>query len=542
MASNQIQCEMCSNENAVGYCQTCGYVGETCVNIHKIGKIFQTHTVIMHEAVKLHEDGTKNPNVKLRDITEERCKQHSTEKAIFLCNIHDSMICGRCLHSGHRPCGEEVVDLLHEVVNIDCEKVNTMKSLLMEVNDEILLLKGEAEHSKENCKKHADKCVQACLEFGNKIKQRVDELTSGIREGIKEKHNENLTSYSHITKMCDEKTKWCHNEESKIDDFVDNNMAGRLYLMSRHFEKEVSDARTHLKEIKHKHTFKGFDFKENTVILKCLFEDFEEVYEQHEEVTGSDDGNSNDVFISPAKINKTRRELTAVLNQLKQDLDQSEKARTALCDELKQVKQDKDNSEKTRKALCDELQKVKQDIDNSEKKRRSLEQELLKAKQDMEKAKKERAELKAHCSQIKDRINWTQPTGTVNVTVDLGIIHLEFTFPDGIQTTHHPSPGKPYKGGTFTEHLRGDHWGELLCRMLKAAFRRGLMFNLRKEGKVVLDGISLYDRPVYYKFDVTPAYCKYILTLKAELAAKGVKEADIDPTENLEETFTVDGP
>ncbi|XP_052812185.1 uncharacterized protein LOC128239790 isoform X2 [Mya arenaria] len=484
MASKQIQCEMCSNEIAVGYCKTCGYVGETCVNIHKTGKMFQTHTVIMHEAVKLHEDGTKNPNVKLRDITEERCKQHPTENAIFLCNIHDSMICGRCLHSGHRPCGEEVVDLLHEVVKIDCEKVNTMKSLLMEVNDEIMLLKGEAEHSKENCKKHADKCVQACMEFGNKIKQRVDELTSGIREGIKEKHNENLTSYSHITKMCDEKTKWCHNEESKIDDFVDNNMAGRLYLMSRHFEKEVSDARTHLKEIKHKHTFKGFDFKENTVILKCLFEDFEEVYEQHEEVTGSDDGNSNDVFISPAKINKTRRELTALLNQLKQDLDQSEKARTALCVELKQVKQDKDNSEKTRKALCDELQKVKQDIDNSEKKRRSLEQELLKAKQDMEKAKKERAEVNAHGSQIKDRINWTQPTGTVNVTVDFGIIHLEFTFPDGIQTTHHPSPGSPYKGGRFNGRLCNDTEGELLCRMLKAAFRRGMMFILGKKEKL----------------------------------------------------------
>ncbi|WAR20350.1 hypothetical protein MAR_002188 [Mya arenaria] len=272
MASKQIQCEMCSNEIAVGYCQTCGYVGEKCVNIHKTGKMFQTHTVIMHEANKKHTDSSGNPNVKLWDITEERCKQHPTEKAIFLCNIHDSMICGRCLHSEHIPCAKEVVDLLHEVVNIDCEKVNTMKSLLMEVKDEIMILKDEAEHCKEIYTKNADKCVQKSKELGNKLKERVDELTRSIRDGITEKHNENLTTHSHITTMCDEKTKWCHDEER-------------------------------------------FDFKENNVILKCVFEDLEEVCEQQEEVTGSDDGTAND----------TRRELTALLNQLKQDLDQSEK-------------------------------------------------------------------------------------------------------------------------------------------------------------------------------------------------------------------------
>ncbi|XP_052821311.1 uncharacterized protein LOC128246857 [Mya arenaria] len=325
MASKQIQCEMCRKENAVGYCKTCGNVGETCVDIHKRVKVFQKHTVIMHEAVKMHEDGTENPNVILRDITEERCKQHPTEKAIFLCKIHDSTICGRCLHSGHRPCGEEVVDLLHEVVNIDCEKVNTMKSLLMEIKDEILLLKNEAEHSKENYKENADKCVQECMGFENKIKQRVDELTSGIRDGITKKHNENLTIHSHITKLCDEKTKWCRDLESKIDSFVDKNMAGHLYLMNRYFEKEVSDARSHLKEFKHKHTFKGFDFKENKVILKCVFEDLEEVCAHQEEITGSDDGNANDVGASTTKINQTRRELTVLLSQIKQDLDQSEK-------------------------------------------------------------------------------------------------------------------------------------------------------------------------------------------------------------------------
>ncbi|WAR05580.1 hypothetical protein MAR_020949, partial [Mya arenaria] len=325
MASKQNQCEICFKENAVGHCETCGDVGENCVDIHKKGKVFQTHTVVLYEAVKMHEDGGDKTNIFMRDITEEKCKQHPTERAIFLCNVHESMICGRCLHSEHIPCVKEVVDLLKEGITIDCEKVNTMKSLLMEVKDEILLLKNEAEQSKDNYKKTADKCVQDCMELGNTIKRRVDELTSGIRDGITDKHNENLTIHSHITKLCDEKTKWCDDEDSKIDNFVDNNLAGHLYLMSRHFEKEASDVRSHLKEMKHKHTFKGFDFKENNVILKCLFEDLDEVCEQQDEVTGSDDGNANDVFASTPKINKTRRELTVLLNQAKDELDNSEK-------------------------------------------------------------------------------------------------------------------------------------------------------------------------------------------------------------------------
>ncbi|XP_052814777.1 uncharacterized protein LOC128241749 isoform X2 [Mya arenaria] len=415
MASKQIQCEMCFNENAVGHCKTCGDIGEICVDIHKKGKLFQTHTVVLYEAVKMHEDGGVKPKFFMKDITEDRCKQHPTERAIFLCNVHESMICGRCLHSEHIPCVKEVVDLLQEGITINCEKVNTMKSVLMEVKHEIRLLKNEAEQSKDNYKKTADKCVQECMELGNKIKRRVDELTSGLRDGITDKHYENLTIHSHITKLCDEKTKWCDDEESKIDNFVDNNLAGHLYLMGRHFEKEASDARSHLKEIKHKHTFKGFDFKENNVILKCLFEDLKEVCEQQDEVTGSDDGNANDVFASLPKINKTRRELTVLLNQAKHESDISEKTRKQFEQELLKAKQDIDKSENKRKQFEQDLLKAKQDIENYKKTQKELRDELKRVKQDL--SEKERAVVTAQLSSLKDNIKWTQPTGTVDVKI-----------------------------------------------------------------------------------------------------------------------------
>ncbi|WAR08832.1 hypothetical protein MAR_018790, partial [Mya arenaria] len=235
------------------------------------------------------------------------------------------MICGRCLHSKHLPCGQEVVDLLHERVTIDFEKVSTMKSVLTEVRNEILTLKDEAENSKENYKKNADKCMQECMELGTKIKQRVDELTSFISDKITKKQDENQSTYSRITKTCNENLTWCVNEERKIEDFVDKNFARYLFLMSRRFENVISEVRSCIRETKHKNTFKWSSFKENKVILKCMFEDFEEVCEHQEEVTGSDDGNDYDFVASTNKINKTRLELTALLNQVKQDLDRSEK-------------------------------------------------------------------------------------------------------------------------------------------------------------------------------------------------------------------------
>ncbi|XP_052814700.1 uncharacterized protein LOC128241701 [Mya arenaria] len=109
--------------------------------------------------------------------------------------------------------------------------------------------------------------------------------------------------------------------------------------------------------------------------------------------------------------------------------------------------------------------------------------------------------------------------------------------------THYAASRKPFKGDRFRGRLGSDHEGQLLCRMLKAAFRRGLMFILGKRGEVDLDGVSLYNGSVNNcRYSLSPDYYDYVRTLQAELAAKGITRADIDLMEKLEETFAVDGP
>ncbi|XP_052761922.1 myosin-2 heavy chain-like [Mya arenaria] len=723
----------------------------------------------------MYKDDGDKPKAVRADITEARCKQHPTERAIFLCKHHETMICGSCLHSEHPSCLQEVVDMLHADISISCDQVNKMKSLFMELKDAILLLKDEAEHSKESYKKNADKCLQECVELGNKIKQRVDNENSNIRDGITKKHDENVRTYSRITKMCDEKIKWCDDEEIKIDYFVHYNKAGFLYLMNRYFERDILDARSDLNEIKRKHILRKIDFEENKLILKCLLEDLEEDCEEEEEVTGSDDDNATDDVACTKEIPKTRREITALMNQAKHDLEKSEKGRQKLEVELKQTKEDlnrterarlnveveferttqdlyrmerarqklelelkqtKEDLDRTEKARLnveyeleqtkedldrnerarlnveDELEQTKEDLDRTERARQKLEVEVKQTKEDLdqterarvnvevelertkqdfdrterarlnvedelkqtkedlnrterarlivsiqfkkttqdlyqmertrqtlevevnqtkvdlnrtekarqklevevkqtkknldriEKARQklevevkqtkqyldqtersrvnvlselqrtkedldrteragqklevelklstkdldrikwERAIFQAQLSHIKDCFTWTQPAGTVNVSECMyEVIELVFTIPDGIQTRLHPSPGKPYNGGTFTGRLRvNDEENKVVCRMLKAAFRRGRMFTFGNNGEIVLDGVSLYDHQLIgWRSYLWGNYAKYIQTVKEELIVKGITEEDIDQTGKLGETFTVDG-
>ncbi|XP_052786765.1 myosin heavy chain, muscle-like [Mya arenaria] len=251
-----------------------------------------------------------------------------------------------------------------------------------------------------------------------KIKQRIDEMTSRFKNEIARRRDMNVCTYSRIIEIFREKSTWCDNEYRKLNEYVEKNMAGYLYIMRRNFERRVSEVKSRLKETEHKHTLKGFDFKENKVVLKCVFEDLDEVCELQEEVTGSDDGLANDDVASTTDFHKTRRELSALLNQAKQGVDNSEKTRKALCDELGQVKKDLDKSEKarkrfeqdlleakrviersekTRKALCDELGQVKKDLDKSGKARTRFEQDLLEAKRVIEKSEKTR---KALCDEL----------------------------------------------------------------------------------------------------------------------------------------------
>ncbi|XP_052814205.1 uncharacterized protein LOC128241311 [Mya arenaria] len=197
---------------------------------------------------------------------------------------------------------------------------------------------------------------------------------------------------------------------------------------------------------------------------------------------------------------KCNKELDDLEDRLKRKVEDTiirfrQETRTELNNELKQVKQDLDNSEKTRKTLCEELKQVNKNLAHSQKTRKVLKLDLLTAKQGKKKYEKR----------------------------------------------YHPFPGKPYKGGTFVGRLSNDVEGLAICRMLKTTFRRGQMFTIGKDERVIMDGVSLYGGN-WFAITLFPSYISYTQTVKAELATKGITEWTIDKTEKLEGTFTVAVP
>ncbi|WAR10461.1 hypothetical protein MAR_035537, partial [Mya arenaria] len=159
MASNQTQCEMCCNENAVGYCKTCGNIGETCVEIHKTGRAFKIHILNMYE-----KDGC-NPRRILCDIIQKMCTHHPTERTALFCKTHETLICGRCLQSDHvSSCGGYDVDMCKDATHINCDPANDTTEALYIIRD----IAGDIKQMKEE------------------IDQRIETNNTNVVKGNKE--------------------------------------------------------------------------------------------------------------------------------------------------------------------------------------------------------------------------------------------------------------------------------------------------------------------------------------------------------------------
>ena len=77
----------------------------------------------------------------------------------------------------------------------------------------------------------------------------------------------------------------------------------------------------------------------------------------------------------------------------------------------------------------------------------------------------------------------------------------------------HPSPGRPYRDISETAYLPNTEVGEMVCRMLKVAFRRKLVFTIGRcqttgeDGVVTWNGIRHDTNIVWYVFTGLRTVC-----------------------------------
>ncbi|XP_052814210.1 uncharacterized protein LOC128241318 [Mya arenaria] len=370
MSSNKVQCDMCCKEQAVGYCNTCGNIGETCVGIHNTGKIFQTHIL------NIYVNDENNRMHIMFDITGEKCKHHLTENTSLYCRVHGVMICGQCFRLDHCSCGHEVVDLYQEAGRFDKDQYNAMFATLNEIQSEAQRVKEEVDSKKERSNNRAVECNKELDDFENKLKRKVEDSISSFRQEVSNLNDEIIEACSCISSICEEKVAWAIKEKSQLNEIVKNSFSGRFYLMNQNFEKEISEVKRQIKEVEYKRTVRLFHLTENTTAFKCFIEDLKDVCQLQEEVVGSDEGNTytmgkatqenqetrKDLMEALIISKATRKDLMEALIISKLDVNTAEAARLKAEEELKRTEEDLAYFIQARLKAEEELKRTEEDL------------------------------------------------------------------------------------------------------------------------------------------------------------------------------------
>ncbi|OWF43861.1 uncharacterized protein LOC110459139 isoform X2 [Mizuhopecten yessoensis] len=111
--------------------------------------------------------------------------------------------------------------------------------------------------------------------------------------------------------------------------------------------------------------------------------------------------------------------------------------------------------------------------------------------------------------------------------------HISYSFPDGIQESEHPYPGKPYRGTMRTAYLPNNSKGKAVHEMLMIAFKRRLTFTIGHSRTTGEENVVTWN-DIHHKTNKTGGQQQfgypdpgYLGRVTDELAAKGVTEADI---------------
>ncbi|KAH3740189.1 hypothetical protein DPMN_046886 [Dreissena polymorpha] len=132
-------------------------------------------------------------------------------------------------------------------------------------------------------------------------------------------------------------------------------------------------------------------------------------------------------------------------------------------------------------------------------------------------------------TQPKNFASGNQPPGKMTVeAINFLVFRIKYEFLNGQQ-----SDGKMYKALTEHVYLPYSNNGINICRMLKLAFQRKLLFTINSDGAIVYNGIDPRSSP----YVMTEIDCTRVTT---QLKDKGITMADIDTNDGFEGTVTVD--
>lgn len=107
------------------------------------------------------------------------------------------------------------------------------------------------------------------------------------------------------------------------------------------------------------------------------------------------------------------------------------------------------------------------------------------------------------CQRVYAVIDGTQPAGgtmkckVLNMSLpgyeSVGTIEIVYSIPSGVQTSAHPSPGRPYTGCVRTAYLPDTSEGRRVRDLLKKAFDHKLIFTIGQSRTTGADNVVTWN-------------------------------------------------
>ncbi|XP_063144809.1 E3 ubiquitin-protein ligase DTX3L [Candoia aspera] len=142
------------------------------------------------------------------------------------------------------------------------------------------------------------------------------------------------------------------------------------------------------------------------------------------------------------------------------------------------------------------------------------------------------------CNLVYGKVKGNQPPGRMEVIKirsslpgfpDSGTISITYSIPEGIQTAHHPHPGKRYPGTCRTAYLPDNKEGREILKLLRRAFEQALIFTVGQSRTTGMTDVITWN-DIHHKTSIfggqrnfgypDPHYLKRV---REELKAKGIE-------------------
>ena len=262
-------CQICITDGehlpAHGYCQTCQeYLCETCYKAHKLPRPSRNHVLLDKSQMPVTQVEPKQSPCTIE------CIKHPNEFVKFLCQSHDSVVCGVCAVLDHqKPCSLEYIPELKSIQTYrESTEYGDLVKRLEALEKDVKVCKADARGNEwsidENIEAALDDIRALRTEVNTYLDTREEMLMTTAKQMRKDDHSLRTNLVSGLETLDGEIDKAQHKLTSLQND------TSNLFVASKQIHKQVSEFEKNLNKYVTQNTTPGYIFKRDPDLQRII--------------------------------------------------------------------------------------------------------------------------------------------------------------------------------------------------------------------------------------------------------------------------------